>query len=156
VKTHQRTLSDREKRRLKNGLPWFGKRRRQRLADIEQGLVEVHEFEITRIWDINGCRPPCCPHTILFETTDGLFVYIESWDEIERQEAVTEGSKLVFESTPANNRLVKLRIEGLTPIKHYEQLRELNEFFEISGDAEWRVLKKVEMPEEAVATLEAV
>ena len=116
MKTHQRTLSDEEKQRLKRSLPWFGKRRQDRLADIEQGLADVYEFEINRIWDINGCRPPCCPYTILFETTDDLFVYIESWDEIERQENVTDESELVIESTPLVKRLIKSRIEGQRPI----------------------------------------
>ena len=100
MKTSQRTLSDEEKQRLKQSLPWFGKGRRDSLADIEQGLAEIHEFEINRIWDINGCRPPCCPYTILFETTDEFFVYIESWNEIEREENITGENKLVIESIP--------------------------------------------------------
>lgn len=154
MKTYQRTLSDEEKRRLKRSLPWFGRGRKESLADLEQGLVDVYEFEINRIWDINGCRPPCCPYTILFETTDDLFVYIESWDEIERRENVTGKSKLVIDSTPVIKRLIKSRIEGYGPIEHNEHLRELNEFFEINGEAEWRTFKKWEMPKEVVTILE--
>src|SRR5262245_60417903 len=155
MKTYQRALSDNEKQRLKRSLPWFGKGRQNGLVDTERGLADVNEFEINRIWDINGCRPPCCPYTILFETNDDLFVYIESWDDIEWQENITAESKLVIESTPLG-KLLKSRIEGQRLIKHGEHLRELNEFFEISGEAEWRIFKKVEMPKEVLTTLEAV
>lgn len=155
MKTYQRTLSNLEKSRLKRSVPWFGKRRRDRLADIEQGLVEIHEFDIHRVWDINGCRPPCCPFTILFETTDQMFVFVESWARIERQESSHGESKLVIESTPTLKRLIKCTVEGLRPIKHTEELREFNEFFEITDDAEWRIFKKAEMPDEVIATLEA-
>ena len=155
MNTYQRTLSDDEKRGLKRSLPWFGKGRQEGLADIAQGLVDVYEFEFNRVWDINGCRPPCCPYTILFETTNDLFVYIETWDEIERQENVTGENKLVIESTPLIKRLLKSRIEGQGPIKHNEHLRELNEFFEINGAAEWRIFQKVEMPRDVVTSLEA-
>ena len=156
MKAHQRRLSDKEKQRLRRSLPWFGKRRQDRLADIEQGVADVYEFEVTRMWDINDCRPPCCPYTILFETTDDLFVYIDSWDEVERQESVTGESRLILESTPGAKRLIRSRIEGQTPIKHSEKLRELNEFFEIDGEAEWRTFTRLEMPDDVVATLEAV
>ncbi|HEX2270723.1 MAG TPA: hypothetical protein VHH35_14350, partial [Pyrinomonadaceae bacterium] len=120
------------------------------------GLVDVYEFEVNRIWDINGCRPPCCPCTILFETTDDSFVYIESWDEIERQENITGQSRLVIESTALAKRLIRSRIEGQSLVKHDEQLRQLNEFFEVDGEAQWRTFKRVEMPKEVVTTLEAV
>lgn len=35
-------------------------------------------------------------------------------------------------------------------------LRELNEFFELTGEAKWRAFNMSEMPKEVVATLEAV
>jgi hypothetical protein len=87
------------------------------------------------------------------ETTADSFVYIESWDAIERQENVTGASKLIIETTPVAKRLIRSRIEGQTPIKHDEQLRELNEFFEVDGDAQWRLFKQVEIPTEIVTTL---
>jgi len=151
VKNYRRTLSDEEKLQLRRGLPWFGKSRQARLADIEQGNADVYEFEVNRIWDINGCRPPCCPYTILFETTDDLFVYTESWDELEREDNLNHS--LLLASTP-NKRLVKLHIQG--QIKHDDRLREWSEFFEINGDGQWRLLKKSEIPPHVLATLDAV
>lgn len=91
-------------------------------------VVDGYEFAINRIWDINGCCPPCCPYTLLFEATDGSFVYLESWQQIERRESESGESKLVIESTPNVKRLIKARIQGQVSIKHDDQLRELNEF----------------------------
>jgi hypothetical protein len=148
VRTYKRTLSDEEKLQLKRSLPWFGKHRQARLNEIEQGVADVYEFEINRIWDINGCRPPCCPYTLLFETMDDLFVYIESWDEIERQETLKGEHRLIIESTPIVKRLIKSRIEGQSPITHQEHLRELNDFFRMNHEAQWRIFNQVEMPRE--------
>jgi hypothetical protein len=156
VNIYQRALSDKEKRRLKRNLSWFGNHRQERLAEIEQGLADVYEFEINRVWDINGCRPPCCPYTLLFETTGDSFVYIESWDEVEREESAKAEMRLVIESTPGTKRLFKSIIEGQLRTKHNEQLRDLNEFFEIDGGAEWRTFEREEMPTEVMAILEAV
>jgi hypothetical protein len=155
MKRHQRTLSDVEKQRLRNDLPWFGRRRQERLRVIDQGIVEVYEFEIDRIWDINGCYPPCCPHTLLFRTADGSFVYIESWREIEQGNSKTNESKLKIESTPDTKTIFKTAIDGEATIRHSERLREFNEFFE-SGDAEWQIYNREELPEEIMTTLEAV
>jgi hypothetical protein len=156
VKKYQRTLSEDEKRRLKRSLPWFGHRKQERLREIEQGLVDVYEFDIERTWDINGCRPPCCPYTLLFKTTDGLFVYIESWQEIERHNNESGESSLTIESAPAAKRLFKTAIEGEQRVRHSEKLREFNEFFEIAGDAEWQMYKREELPDIVLAALEAV
>ena len=144
--TYQRTSSDKERRRLKRNLPWFGRRRQDRLTDIDQGLIHVYEFDVLRSWDINGCLPPCCPYTFLFQTTEDLFVYVETWEEIDRKETASSEGRLVIESTPATLRLVRSTIAGPIALKHDEKLRELNEFFEINGDAEWRTLKNTRYP----------
>ncbi len=40
----------------------------------------VVSFDVRRVWDITACTPGCCPNSWLFETTDGAFVAVESWD----------------------------------------------------------------------------
>lgn len=156
MKRYHRTLSEKEKQRLKSDLPWFGRRRKEGLREIDQGVIEVHEFCIDRIWDINGCRPPCCPYTLLFRTTDDLFVYIETWQDIEQQKNEVDERRLTIESTPALRKIFKTEVEGQERIRHTDGLREFNELFEISGEAEWRIYKREELPERVVAILEAV
>ena len=156
VKIYQRTLSEKEKQRLKIGLPWFGHRRTERLGEIDHGMIDVHEFAIDRIWDINGCCPPCCPYTLLFRTTDSLFVYIETWQEIDRQNKEIDESTLRIESTPASRKIFKTAVGGHERVRHTEGLREFNELFEISGEAEWQMYRREELPEQVIAILEAV
>lgn len=116
------------------------------LTDIEQGLIDVHEFDVVQSWDINGCRPPCCPYTYLFQTTGDLYVYVESWQEFDRRESANSESRLVIESTPTTRMLVNSTLAGTIALDHDEKLREFNEFFEIDGHAEWRVWEKHEIP----------
>ena len=156
MKRHQRPISEKEKRRLRSDLPWFGQRRKEGLREIEQGVMEVHEFQIDRIWDINGCRPPCCPYTLLFRTTDGLFVYVETWQEIERQNNEIAESVVRIESTPGTRKIIRTAVEGEERIRHSEELREFNEVFEITGEAEWQIYKRDELSERVRTTLEAV
>jgi len=85
-----------------------------------------------------------------------LFVYVETWEEIDRKETASSESRLVIESTPATLRLLRSTIAGPIALKHDERLRELNEFFEINGDGEWRTLKKHEIPHNVIESLEAV
>src|SRR5215207_6348051 len=133
-------------RRLKRKLPWFGRRRQDMLTDIGERLVHVYEFDVLRSWDINGCRPPCCPYTYLFQTTDDLYVYIETWEQFDRKESATSESRFVIESTPTTRRLVKSTLAGTIGLKHDERLRELNEFFEINGDADGECVKNMRHP----------
>jgi hypothetical protein len=156
VKRYHRAISEKEKRRLRNELPWFGRRRKEGFREIEAGLVEVHEFQIGRIWNINGCQPPCCPYTLLFRTADGLFVYVETWQEIERQNNDLAESTVRIESTPASRKIINVAVEGEARIGHTEALRQFNEVFEISGDAEWQIYKTEELPDGVRAILESV
>ena len=150
--TYRRTLSDTESRRLQGKLPWFGRRRRELLADIAQGLIDVYEFDVLRSWDINGCLPPCCPYTYLFQTAEDLYVYVETWQEFDRRES---GERvLVIESTPTTRMLLKSTLPGALAIHHDEKIRDWNEFFEINGDAEWRAWKKHEMPTDLIELLD--
>jgi hypothetical protein len=155
VKSYQRTLSEQEKQQLKSDLPWFGQRRKDRLREIEQGAIDVHEFDIDRVWDINGCRPPCCPHTLLFRTAGDLFVYIETWQPVELQKSEVNERRLRIESTPATRKILKTEVAGEEKIRYTERLREFNELFEVIGDAEWRSYKREELPEQVIAILEA-
>lgn len=154
VKSYRRTLSEQEKRQLKRDLPGFGQRRKERLREIEQAVIEVEEFDIDRVWDINGCRPPCCPYTLLFRTAGDLFVYIETWHEIERQKSEGTESTLRIESTPATRKILNAEVAGEETIGHTASLRELNELFEIIGEAEWKIYKRDELPEQVIAILE--
>ena len=151
----QRTMSEQEKRQLKSDLPWFGQRRKERLREIELGVVEVHEFDIDRVWDINGCCPPCCPHTLLFRTTDDLFVFVEAWQQIERADSAVNESRLRIEYTPATRKILKTEVTGEERTRYREKFREFNEVFEIVGEAEWKIYKREDLPEEVVAILEA-
>ena len=150
MNTYQRTLSETESQRLKGKLPWFGTRRQEMLADIEQRLIHVYEFDVLRSWDINGCRPPCCPYTYLFQTADDVYVYFETWGESDQNESENQ---LVIESTPRTRMLVKSTLPATIPLEHDEKLRELNEFFELSGAAEWRAWKKHEIPANVIELL---
>ena len=156
MKTHERPLSEKEKQRLASDLAWFGRRRKEGLQDIDRAVVEVHEFHIDRIWDINGCRPPCCPFTLLFRTTDGLFVYVETWQEIEQRRNEIGESGLRIESTPAARKILKTALAGDQEIRHTTALREFVEVFETSGEAEWRMYQSHELPARVRTILEAV
>lgn len=152
---YERRLSEKEHQRLRDDLPWFGQRRKDSLRDIDQGVIEVHEFGFDRIWSINGCGPKCCPHTLLFRTTDGSFVYLETWQQIEQQNAQGVEKRLRFESTPVVRKILRVEVEGEDRVKHTEELREFNELFDLSGDAEWQIYKKEELPEQVIAKLES-
>ena len=154
MKSYRRTLSEQEKRQLKQDLPWFGQRRKERLREIEQAVIEVQEFDIDRVWDINGCRPPCCPYTLLFRTADDLFVYVETWHEIEHQKSERTESTLTIESTPATRKILNAEVAGEETIRHTASLREFNELFEIIGEAEWKIYKRDELPEQVIEVLE--
>ena len=154
MKSYRRTLSEQEKRQLKQDLPWFGQRRKERLREIEQAVIEVQEFDIDRVWDINGCRPPCCPYTLLFRTADDLFVYVETWHEIEHEKSERTESTLTIESTPATRKILNAEVAGEETIRHTASLREFNELFEIIGEAEWKIYKRDELPEQVIEVLE--
>jgi hypothetical protein len=85
-----------------------------------------------------------------------LFVYIETWQDIKQQKNEVYESRLRIESTPRSSKILKTEMEGAERIRHTEGLREFNELFEISGDAEWRIYKREDLPEQVIATLEAV
>ena len=153
---YERPLSEKEHERLRSDLPWFGQRRKEGLREIDKGVIEIYEFGIDRIWNINGCGPHCCPHTLLFRTTDGQFVYIETWQKIEQQKTVAAEKKLRFESTPVARKILKFEVAGEDRVSHTEELREFNELFEIANDAEWQIYQKDELPEHVIAILESV
>lgn len=152
MQTYQRTLSDSERRRLQGKLPWFGPRRRDLLTDIGQGLIDVYEFDVLRSWDINGCCPPCCPYTYLFQTVEDLYVYVETWQEFDRKESRVR--VLIIESTPTTRMLLKSTLPEALALHHDAKIRDWNEFFEIKGDAEWRSWTKHEIPPELIELLE--
>ena len=58
----RRALSDEEREQLQHALPSFLFRTRRRVAqqEIDSGVVDVLDLEIIRVWDMNGCGPPCC------------------------------------------------------------------------------------------------
>jgi len=118
VKKHQQKLSEKQKQQLMLGLPWVGQRRKQRLREIDQGIVDVLEFDVDRIWDINGCRPPCCPYTLLFRTSDSLFVYLETWQDIKQQNE----SSLRIESTPEARKILNVAVGAFESVRHTEAL----------------------------------
>jgi hypothetical protein len=154
--TYQRTLAEAEIKSVKSKLPWFGRRRQDVLTEIERRVIHVYEFDVVRSWNINGCRPPCCPYTYLFQTADHLYVYVETWHEFDLEQSANNESRLVIESTPTSRMLVKSTLAGTIGLDHDEKLREFNEFFEIDGNAEWRVWKKDEIPSNVRELLEAV
>ncbi len=155
MKSYQRTLTEQEKWQLRSDLPWFGRRRKERLREIEQGVIEVYEFDVDRVWDINGCRPPCCPYTLLFGTAGDSFVYIETWQEIKRHKGEVNESRLRIESTPATKKVLNAEVAGEERIRHTDRLGEFIELFEIAGEAEWKIYKREELPEQVIAILEA-
>lgn len=83
-----------------------------------------------------------------------LFVYIETWQEIERQKKEVTESTLRIESTPATKKILNAEIAGEERIRHTEWLREFIELFEIIGEAEWKIYKREELPEQVIAILE--
>lgn len=151
----QRNLTDNEKRALKGALPWFGKKRKSGLREIEDGIAEVREFEFERAWDINACQPPCCPHTLLFKTDAHTLIYVESWDDIVRDPDDSEKCRLVLESLPHSRKLLKLRLVGPVVAKKSERVREFNHLFEISGPDCLRQYVVEELPTEVRSALDA-
>ena len=82
-------------------------------------------------------------------------MYVETWQEIERQNETAE-NVLRIESTPTTRKIIIAVVAGEERVRHSEELREFNEVFETSGPVEWRMYTRAELPEHVVATLEGV
>lgn len=150
----QRKIDNQEKAVLRSTLPWFGKWRREGLADLEAGLINAHTFEVKRAWDIGGCKPPCCPHSLLFEIKDGNYIFVENWAPLVNQASELE-QKVIVESWPTSKELIRILLIGVVLPEHAEQSIELMDYFEIKGPDFIRNIAKNDIPDDIKRTLNA-
>lgn len=99
-----RELTTAERDRIARERPWFGARRRTAAQDLAAGEAEILELSVHRFWDANECAPPCCPRALMVETTDGRFLYLESWMVLPATNAL--GRNCVAHRTTASKTLL--------------------------------------------------
>ena len=151
----KRPLSDEERQRLLHLRPSFLFRERRKVAqqELAEGLAEVLDLEVSRAWDLSGCRPPCCPHAYLFQVGEKEFVYAESWTALNYPENQFPTRGISIVRSPVTKRILSVRPEG-------EFLRAETELFDpatdyFSGDTECEVLEESELSEDVRSMLSA-
>lgn len=137
--------------------PSFLFRGRRKLAqqEIEEDVVEILSAEILRAWDMNGCRPPCCPHVYLLEIGDREFIYVESWKAFNYPDGQFPRRRIEIDRSPLTKRILSVRSEGEVVPLEDSPLDPATDHLSFSGDTECEVVRAEEMPEEMWSRLTA-
>jgi len=150
----QRPLSKEERKKLSSKLPsfLFRKRREFGAQELTENVAEVLEFKVVRVWDVGGCRPPCCPRVYVFDVGDGQLVYAESWTALNYPEAQFPTSELVIVRSPRTKHVLSVTRAG--NVLRTEPLSDpLIDYFDRNVECE--VLDVSELPEEIRSLLNA-
>jgi len=153
----KRSLSDQERQQLLHSLPSFLFRARRKVAqqELDAGVAEVLNLEIIRAWDMNGCRPPCCPNIYLFQVGEKEYVYAESWTAFDYPGGQFPRRRLHIVLSPLTKRILSAHPEGdIVPLDD-SPFDPATDYFILSGGAECDVLQSNEMPEEVLSLLTA-
>lgn len=134
----KRPLSDEERHQLLRSLPSFLFRSRRKLAqqELDAGVAEVLDLEVIRAWDMNGCRPPCCPNTYLFQVGEKEYVYAESWTAFDYASGQFPRHRIHIVLSPLTKRILSVHPEGeIVPLDDSPFDPE-TDYFTLSGGAE--------------------
>lgn len=145
-----RKISDEERQNLKKFLPslLFKKRRSPFLHEIAEGIVEVLEFEVSRAWSLNNCRPPCCPHSYVFQVEETKFVYGESWAVFNLPENSFPKRKMSIVRSPITKRILSIHVDGEVLSTDTETFDSMTDYFPLSDGAECEVFEEKDLSEE--------
>ena len=146
----ERAMTAEERRRLLELRPSFLFRQRRRDADreLEQGVVEVFDFEVLRAWDMNGCAPPCCPHIYLFQVGFRKYVYVESWTAFNYPHGQFPRRRIIIVRSPIGKRILSSSAEGQVVPLEDSPFDPATEYFSFSGDTECEILRAEDIPPE--------
>jgi hypothetical protein len=157
VKTVKRPLTSEERQKLLHLRPSFLLRERRRAAqqELDEGVAEVLDLEVLRAWDMNGCRPPCCPHIYLFQVGERDYVYAESWTAFNFPDEQFPKRRIEIARSPLGKRILSANAEGEVVRLEDSPFDPATEYFSFSGAAECEIWRVGEMPEEVWSMLSA-
>ena len=151
----KRPLSDEERRKLRHVFPslLFRSRRTVAQQELDGGMAEVLDFIVNRVWDMNGCRPPCCPHIYLFHVGETEFVYAESWTAFNDVSGQFPRRRMRIVRSPLTKRILSADVEGEVLPLEDNPFDPATDYFDHGAECE--VLKEEDMSEEARSVLAA-
>jgi hypothetical protein len=147
-----RQFSEEEKQKLQSVYPsvFALKKRKNAKQELDVGVVEVLEFKIDRVWNMNGCSPPCCPYSYFFKIDDNEFVYIESWHLSEEFKSEFLKREMRIALSLFTKRLVSIDMYGRgVPIERVANDL-VSDYLNLPYNEECRVFYKSELPEEVL------
>ncbi len=149
----KRQFSDEEKQKLRHVLPSFLFRSRRKIAqqEIDEGVAEVLELQVERAWDMNGCRPPCCPHIYLLQVGETEFVYTESWTAFDDVGDKFPRRRVRIVRSPITKRILSLEAEGAVLSLEDNPFDPATDYFDQGAECE--VLQEKDMSEAARSAL---
>jgi hypothetical protein len=156
IRKTRRPFSDGERKKLLHLRPSFLFRGRRKVAEqeLDEGLAEVLDLEISRAWDLSGCRPPCCPHSYLFQASEKEFVYVESWAAFNYPEGQFPTSKMEIVRSPVTKHILSVCPEGEFLRAEAEPFDPATEYF-FSSNVECEVLEESDLSGEVQSMLSA-
>jgi hypothetical protein len=157
VQITKRSLTAEERRKLQQLRPSFLFRDRRKVAEQElnEGVVEVLDLEILRAWDMNGCWPPCCPHSYLFQVGEREYFYAESWTAFNFPDGQFPRRRIEIVRSPLVKRVLSVNADGEVIRLEDSPCDRTTEYFSLSGDTECEILQADEMPEDVLSVLAA-
>jgi hypothetical protein len=157
LKAAKRPLTPEERLNLLHLRPSFLLRERRQTAqrELDEGVAEVLDIEILRAWDMNGCRPPCCPHIYLFQTGEGEYIYTESWTAVDAPDGQIPKRRIEIVRSPLTKRILGVNTEEEVVHLEASPFDPATEYFLFSSNAECEILRADEMPEEVRSILSA-
>ena len=153
----RREISDDERQNLERFVPsfLFKKRKSVFLQELEEGIVEVLDFDVSRAWDLNGCHPPCCPHIYVFQACATKFIYGESWTAFNLWESHFPKRKMSIVRSPLTKRILGIRAEGEVLSADTGTFDSADDDFLLFNGAECEVFEDKDLPEEVRSRLTA-
>ena len=130
----KRKLTDGERDRIARHRPWFGRDRRDANEDLAAGEAEIVPFSVRRFWDVNECRPPCCPRELILETTDDRFLHLESWSVLPDSNEL--GRNCVAHRASASKTLLAFEASGEIVSAEQDSVRDVLLDF-AAAECEW-------------------
>jgi len=134
----------------------FKKRRSAFLQELDGGVVEVLDLEVSRTWNLNCCRPPCCPHIYVFQVGEAEFVYGESWTAFNFPENKFPKRKISIVRSPLTKRILGVHAEGEGLSADTETFDNVADYFSLPDGAECEIFEEKNLPEEVRSMLAAL
>lgn len=155
VKVTKRPLTSEERQKLLQLRPsvWFRERRKASQQELDEGVAEVLDVEIMRAWDMNGCRPPCCPHIYLFQVDQRVYVYVESWTAFNFADGQFPKHRIELVRSSLTKRVLSVSAAGKAVSLEDNPFDPATDYFSFSGETECEILRAEEMPDEMRSVL---